>query len=201
MSEGQAEDVADDQRHDLDIPDRVGAEDLEIDPGGGSAEQIGRRCTERIGEQVGELRLLLVDEEAEVVGDEVGERDRDQGVSEAAAQLRGRRRSRDAAHAANPERVDQPDAGEGRQHEDRVGEAQRRGQAEAGIGEVAEEAFDRAFEGPLLRPSKLVEAIEAITTAAEPGSVAHFVAAVSGRRRPSRPLWMPTGESWENIPK
>ena len=33
---------------------------------------------ERVGEQVGELGLLLEDEEAEVVGDQVGEGDRDQ---------------------------------------------------------------------------------------------------------------------------
>ena len=36
-----------------------------------------------VGEQVAELRLLLEDEEAEVVGDEVGEGDRDQRVGEA----------------------------------------------------------------------------------------------------------------------
>ena len=52
---------------------------------------------ERVGEQVGELRLLLEDEEAEVVGDQVGEGDRDQRVGEAGPQLRQRGRAADAS--------------------------------------------------------------------------------------------------------
>ena len=43
------------------------------------------------------------------------------------------------------------------------------------------------LNAPSWAPSKLVVAIEAITTAAEPGTVAHFVAAENGRRTPSRP--------------
>ena len=81
MGEGQAGDVADDEGADLDVPDRVGADDAEVDAGGG-AEEVGRRGAQRVGEQVGELGLLLEDEEAEVVGDEVGEGDRDQRVGE-----------------------------------------------------------------------------------------------------------------------
>ena len=50
--------------------------------------------------------------------------------------------------------------------------------------------------------AELVEAIEAITTAVEPGTVvAQWVAAASGRRRPMRPSFTPNGASWENIPK
>ena len=64
-----------------------------------------------------------------------------------------------------------------------------------------EDAFDRALKAPSWAPSKLVEAIEAITTAAEPGSVAQLVAAASGRRRPSLPSSTPKQPSWENIPK
>ena len=44
-------------------------------------------------------------------------------------------------------------------------------------------------------------AIEAITTAAEPGRGAQRVAAASGRRRPSLPSSTPKQPSWENIPK
>ena len=61
-----------------------GAEGAEVDAVFGGAEEVGGRGAEGVGEQVGELGLLLVDEEAEVVGDEVGEGDRDQGVGEAA---------------------------------------------------------------------------------------------------------------------
>ena len=87
MGEGEADHVADDEGADLDVPDRVRAEDLEVDAPGGGAEEVGGRGAERVGEQVGELRLLLEDEEAEVVGDEVGEGDRDQRVGEAGAQF------------------------------------------------------------------------------------------------------------------
>ncbi len=62
--------------------------------------------------------------------------------------------------------------------------------------------FSIAFlNAPSEAPSKLVVAIEAITTAAEPGTVAHLVAAEKGRRRPSRPSSAPKIPSWENIPK
>ena len=44
-------------------------------------------------------------------------------------------------------------------------------------------------------------AIEAMTTAVEPGTVAQWVAAESARRRPMRPSLTPNGASWENIPK
>ena len=57
------------------------------------------------------------------------------------------------------------------------------------------------LNAPSWAPSKLVVAIEAITTAAEPGTVAHFVAAESGRRVPSRPSLTPRKPSRENIPK
>ena len=57
------------------------------------------------------------------------------------------------------------------------------------------------LNAPSWAPSKLVVAIEAITTAAEPGRVAQWVAAESGRRRPSRPSSTPKQPSWENIPK
>ena len=64
---------------------------------------------ERVGEQVGELGLLLEDEEAEVVGDEVGEGDRDQRVGEADAQLRQRGRPAHGPHPADAEQVDEGD--------------------------------------------------------------------------------------------
>ena len=57
------------------------------------------------------------------------------------------------------------------------------------------------LKAPSWAPSKLVVAIEAITTAAEPGTVAQWVAAASGRRRPSRPSSTAKQPSWENIPK
>jgi len=53
----------------------------------------------------------------------------------------------------------------------------------------------------IVRASKLVEAIEAITTAAEPGTVAQLVAADSGRRTPSRPSFTPKEPSRPNMPK
>ncbi len=70
----------------------------------------------------------------------------------------------------------------------------------------ASESHSKVCRMPLLKapswaPSKLVEAIEAITTAAEPGTVAQWVAAESGRRRPSRPSLTPKLPSWENMPK
>ena len=80
MGEHQADHVAGDQRRDLDVPDGVGAEDFVVDFPGGGAEEVGGAGPERVGEEEAELRLLLEDEEAEVVGDEIGERDRDQGV-------------------------------------------------------------------------------------------------------------------------
>ena len=43
------------------------------------------------------------------------------------------------------------------------------------------------LKAPSWAPSKLVVAIEAITTAAEPGIVAQLVVAASSRRRPRRP--------------
>jgi hypothetical protein len=62
--------------------------------------------------------------------------------------------------------------------------------------------FERRFVAPSSAPSKLVVAIEAITTAVEPRTlVAQRVAAARGRRRPMRPSSTPNGASWENIPK
>ena len=142
---------------------------------------------ERVGEQVGELGLLLEDEEAEVVGDQVGEGDRDQGVGEAGAQRGQRGRAADRAHAAHAEQVDEADAGEAEADEERVGEAQRGGQVDAGSTSQSKMLSIADLKAPSWAPSKLVVAIEAITTAAEPGSVAQRVAAESGRRRPSRP--------------
>ena len=84
-------------------------------PAGGGAEEVGGAGAERVGEQVGELGLLLEDEEAEVVGDEVGEGDRDQGVGEADAQLRERGGAADGPHPAHAEQVDEGDAGEAEQ--------------------------------------------------------------------------------------
>ena len=57
------------------------------------------------------------------------------------------------------------------------------------------------LNAPSWAPSKLVEEIEAITTAAEPGRLAHLVAAANGRRSPSLPLRTPNGASSENMPK
>ncbi len=57
------------------------------------------------------------------------------------------------------------------------------------------------LKAPSCAPSKLVDAIEAITTAAEPGTVAQLVDAESGRRRPSLPSLTPKVPSRENIPK
>ncbi len=58
-----------------------------------------------------------------------------------------------------------------------------------------------SLKAPSWAPSKLVLAIEAITTAAEPGIVAQCVEADSGSRRPSRPSRTPNDPSWENMPK
>ena len=57
------------------------------------------------------------------------------------------------------------------------------------------------LKAPSWAPSKLVVPIEAITTAAEPGTVAQRVAAENGRRTPSRPSLTPRNPSRENIPK
>ena len=78
-------------------------------------------------------------------------------------------------------------------------------------GEQADAAVDEPFEGavrsPLLKapswaPSKLVVAIEAITTAAEPGSVAQWRG--GGERPAAAQLARPATAkkpSWENMPK
>ena len=99
----------------------------EVDAARGGAEEVGRRRPQRVGEQVGELGLLLEDEEAEVVGDQVGEGDRDQGVGEAAAQLleAAARPARVASRARRAGRRRRPRA-KVSAHEDRVGDAQRR---------------------------------------------------------------------------
>ena len=57
------------------------------------------------------------------------------------------------------------------------------------------------FSAPSWAPSKLVVPIEAITTAAEPGTAAQRVAAASGRLTPSLPSRASKAPSWENIPK
>ncbi len=57
------------------------------------------------------------------------------------------------------------------------------------------------LNAPSWAPSKLVVAIEAITTAADPGTVAQLVAAANGRRTPSRPSFVPKLPSRPNIPK
>ena len=57
------------------------------------------------------------------------------------------------------------------------------------------------FRTPSWAPSKLVVPIEAITTATEPGTAAHLVAAESGGLTPRRPSRASKTPSWENIPK
>ena len=68
-------------------------QDRVVDPGVGGSEDVVAG-PERIGEQEGELGLLEVDDVAEVVGDDVGERDRDEGVRERGGRARRALRSR-----------------------------------------------------------------------------------------------------------
>lgn len=56
VGQHQAADVADHERGDLDVPDRVGAQDVVVDAGTGDAEEVGVGRPEWVGEQVSELR-------------------------------------------------------------------------------------------------------------------------------------------------
>src|SRR6202000_1204691 len=87
VGEGQAEDVAEQGGGHLEGPDDGRGQGVEVDAVFGGAEEVGGRGPQGVGEEVGELGLLLVDEEAEVVGDQVGEGDRDQRGGEAAGEL------------------------------------------------------------------------------------------------------------------
>ena len=124
--------MADDERTDLDVPDGVGADERVVDARARGPEEVGA-VAERIGEQVGELGLLLEDEEAEVMGDEVGE------ARSGSACGRTPSRSSPAVRLPSTIRIPQTptqktsaDAGEQRaEHEDRVGQPQRVGRAES----------------------------------------------------------------------
>ena len=103
-----------------------------------------------------------------------------------------RRRAAHGRHPAHADQVDEADAGEAEQHEDRVGERAARSVRPSRASTSQSKVLSIApLKAPSWAPSKLVVAIEAITTAAEPGTVAQWVAAESGRRRPSRPSSTP----------
>src|ERR1700743_3758012 len=50
VGEGQADDVADEERRDLDVPDDVRGQGAEVDAVFGGAEEVGRRGAQGVGE-------------------------------------------------------------------------------------------------------------------------------------------------------
>ena len=145
---------------------------------------------ERIGEQEAELGLLEVDDVAEVVGDEVGERDRDERVRERRGRAGGRcaRARRSASPGSRPRRSRRRGEGDG---EDRS--CSRSAAPATGSIPPSSEGSGRAsgsssFSTPSWAPSNVVPPIETRTRASEPAiDPAQVVEAESGRRSWSRP--------------
>ena len=81
----QARHMAADQRGDLHVPDRRGGDQPPVDLVVGGTEDV-RPGAERVGDQGGR-RLALGDEQRKVVREQVPERDRDDRVDEAPAEL------------------------------------------------------------------------------------------------------------------
>ncbi|CAB4347234.1 unannotated protein [freshwater metagenome] len=117
--------MADHECRDLRVPDRVGAKDRVVDRRLGGAEDVGA-VAERVGDQK-EARLPLEDEKREVMRNDIGERDRDQRVGEAAGQLRRRRLAGACAvHSDDGEPVEPAYEPHKQQQPNRVGGLDRR---------------------------------------------------------------------------
>ena len=83
VREDHAGDVADHDRRDLDVPDRGRRDEREVDDPVARTEEVPAE-PERVGEAE-QPELALQHEEREVVGDDVGQHDRDERVRERTA--------------------------------------------------------------------------------------------------------------------
>jgi hypothetical protein len=129
--------VPDDDESDLPVPGGVGPDDGVVDLAAGGAEQVGA-LAERVRGQEGDA-LALEQQQREVVGRDVRERDRHERVHEASRQPHG---AEAAADAVRPQRAEPVEAID---EQDRDGQPDQEGQLERVLrreADVLKEARD-----------------------------------------------------------
>ena len=99
--------MARDQGGHLDVPGELRGDQSVVHPATGRPEEVGGAIPEGIGEQEGELGLDLEGEQAEVVGHQVGECNRDQDMAERAGEVASGGCPRHGRHAPDPHGEDQ----------------------------------------------------------------------------------------------